>query len=108
MREIGGYIEFEHYHGEMMHQNAIALNCGRNCLSYLFKSRGIKNICIPYFICNSVYDICDREGVEKRFYHIGLDFLPKDDISLRDDEWLYLVNFYGQLDNDEISRYVKK
>lgn len=107
MREIGGYIELETYHLPMLHENAIALNCGRNCLAYLFKSRRIKKLKVPYFICNSIFDVCVREGVEKNYYHIGLDFKPKD-IELADDEWLYLVNLYGQLSNEEIIAYIEK
>lgn len=108
MREIGGYIEFEHYQGKMLHEDAIALNCGRNCLAYLFKSRGIKKLKVPYFICNSIFNVCDREGVEKVYYHIGTDFKPTPDLTLESDEWLYLVNLYGQLSNDEIQGYVDK
>ena len=107
MEEIGGYIEFEYYHGSMLHENAIALNCGRNCLAFLFKSRGIKKLKVPYFICNSIFNVCDREGVEKVYYHIGLDFKPAEDLTLGNDEWLYLVNLYGQLSNDEINRKLK-
>lgn len=108
MREIGGYIEFEHYHGSMPHEDAIALNCGRNCLAYLFKSRGIKKLKVPYFICNSIFNVCDREGVEKVYYHIDESFRPTQDLKLENDEWLYLVNLYGQLSNEEIKGYVEK
>ena len=108
MKEIGGYIELDTYHRPMLHENAIALNCGRNCLAYLFKSRCIKKIKLPYFICNSVFDVCAREGIEKTFYHIATDFKPLADLKLEDDEWLYLVNFYGQLGNDDIQAYAKK
>ena len=38
-----------------------------------------------------------------RFYHIDENFLPVG-VELSDDEWLYLVNFYGQLDNGQINR----
>ena len=108
MREIGGYIELDTYHLPMLHEDAIALNCGRNCLAYLFKSRGIKKLKVPYFICNSIFNVCDREGVEKVYYHIGTDFKPTSDLTLEPDEWLYIVNLYGQLSNDEIKGYVEK
>lgn len=108
MREIGGYIEFEHYKGNMPHEEAIALNCGRNCLAYLFKSRGIKKLKVPYFICNSIFNVCDREGVEKIYYHTDSSFHPTSDLVLESDEWLYLVNFYGQLSNEDIKKYVEK
>ena len=99
MREIGGYIEIDTYRLPMMHEGAIALNCGRNCLAYLFKSRKIRKI---------KTDICDREGVEKSYYHIGMDLKPESGLVLADDEWLYLVNYYGQLSNEDISFYVGK
>ena len=34
MKEYGGYIEFETFHGKMLHDNAVALNCGRGALEY--------------------------------------------------------------------------
>lgn len=108
MKEIGGYIELDAYHLPMLHEGSIALNCGRNCLAYLFRSRGIRKIKLPFFICSSIPGVCDREGIEKSFYHVGLDFKPAEGLSLEEDEWLYLVNFYGQLSNEEIQSYVQK
>lgn len=108
MKEIGGYIELDKYHLPMLHEGAIALNCGRNCLAYLFRSRGIRKIKLPLFICASIPGVCDREGVEKSFYHVGLDFKPIGGLSLEENEWLYLVNFYGQLSNEEILSYARK
>ena len=108
MKEIGGYIELDTYHLPMLHEDAIALNCGRNCLAYLLKSHDIRKLKVPYFICNSIFGVCEREGVEKIYYHIGMDFRPTDDLTLENDEWLYLVNLYGQMSNEEIRTYVKK
>ena len=39
VKEYGGYIEFERYDWNMMHNNAIALNCGRNALPYLCEAK---------------------------------------------------------------------
>ena len=39
MKEYGRYIEFERYDWNMMHNNAIALNCGRNALAYLCEAK---------------------------------------------------------------------
>ena len=86
MREIGGYIELDTYHLPMLHEGAIALNCGRNCLAYLFRSRGIRKIKLPFFICASIPGVCDREGVEKTFYHVGMDFKPVKGLALEEDE----------------------
>lgn len=107
-REIGGYIEFEYYHGKMFHDNAIALNCGRNALAYLLKARNIDRLWIPKFICDSVTGVCEREGISYSFYSIGLDFLPVSDVKLGEADWLYLVNYYSQLDNETIAGYVEK
>lgn len=98
MREIGGYIELDTYHLPMLHEGAVALNSGRNCLAYLIRAHKIRKILLPYFLCDSVRDICRRENVEISYYSIDNLFRPIS-ISLYDDEWLYLVNYYGQLDN---------
>lgn len=96
MREIGGYIELDTYRGKMLHSDAVALNCGRNALSYLIKSKKIQKILLPYFLCNSVINVCKKNNVGIRFYSIDYNFLPVN-IQMKDDEWLYVVNYYGQL-----------
>ncbi|MBQ3559425.1 MAG: hypothetical protein IJA07_07945 [Agathobacter sp.] len=101
MKEIGGYIEFEEYNMPMLHEGAIALNSGRNCLAYLIRAKNIKKIKLPYFLCNSVRNLCEKEGTQVSFYRIGDDFRLKD-IYLDNDEWLYVVNYYGQLTNTYI------
>ena len=103
MKEIGGYIELDTYRLPMLHEGAIALNCGRNCLAYLIKAKNIKKIKVPYFMCDSVFEVCKKYGAEISFYHINENFLPED-IELADGEWLYLINYYGQLD----VRYIEK
>ena len=32
MKEIGGYMDFETFHGEMLYSDGILLNTGRACL----------------------------------------------------------------------------
>ena len=108
MTEIGGYIEFEHYHGKEFHDNAIKLNCARNCLAYLIKLHKIERIYIPYFLCDSVLKVCKKYGVEVYFYHIDENFqplIPSVDFSK---DWLYVVNYYGQLSNKRIADFAEK
>lgn len=105
MREIGGYIELEKFYLPMLHENAVALNCGRNCLAYLFQTKQISKIALPYFLCDSVKDICKKYDIKISYYSVDEGFRPKK-ISLDEDEWLYLVNYYGQLDK-ELVRYYK-
>lgn len=101
MREIGGYIEFEKNNRPMLHEDAITLNCGRNALAYLIRARKIKKIKIPYFLCDSVRNLCKTEDVQLVHYSINEKFLPKD-ITLKEDEWLYVVNYYGQITQEYI------
>lgn len=101
MEEIGGYIEFENFRGKEYHENAIALNCGRNCLAYILQARKISKIVLPYFLCDSVSDICKKYNVQIRYYHIDNNFMPQK-ILLNSDEWIYIVNYYGQLDKKVI------
>ena len=100
-KEIGGYIELDTYRMPMLHSEAISLNCGRNALAYILRAKRITKLCVPFFICDSVPEACKREGVEVSHYHIGYDFKPID-VSISDDEWLYIVNYYGQLSNEEL------
>lgn len=101
MKEIGGYLEFETYHGFMLHENAILLNSGRSCLAYLIEAKGIHQIAMPYYMCKSVFDICNKYGVKIRYYLLN-DSLRPDRLALGDNEWLYLMNYYGQLTTKEI------
>ena len=108
MKEYGGYIEFENYHGNMLHEGAIALNCGRSALAYLCETKRIKKLYLPYFLCLSVPNLCDKAGVEYGYYHINKKFEPIFNRTLGEDEWLYIVNFYGQLDNDYLIEWKRK
>ena len=100
MKEYGGYIELEKNHGSMLHEEAVALNCGRNTLAYLCEAKKIRKLYLPYFLCSSVSNLCDKIGVEYCYYHINEKFEPIFNQRLGEDQWLYIVNFYGQLDNE--------
>lgn len=103
MKEIGGYIELDTCRHAMLHDDAILLNCGRNALAYLLEARGIKKLYLPYFLCDSVANVCKKYGVEVAFYHIGENWLPKD-LVIDGDAWLYIVNFYGQMTREDLAR----
>ena len=107
MREIGGYIELDQFHGPMLHEEAVALNCGRSCLAYLIESRSIRKIALPLFLCDVVERTCKQYGVQARHYHIDETFLPEA-LTLDGDEWLYIVNFYGQLTREQICALVRR
>ena len=96
-REIGGYFGLETFSGTEYHGNLIGLNTARNALAYLLKARGIKKLYIPAFLCDCVEQVCIREGFFYEKYSIDADFLPLFSKSLGEGEWLYVVNYYGQL-----------
>lgn len=102
MKEIGGYIEFEHYYGRHFHENAIKLNCSRSCIVYLAIAYNIKKIYIPYFLCDSIWKICKKHDIAYEFYHIDKDFQPKIPDADFSKDWLYVVNYYGQFSNEKI------
>lgn len=107
MKEIGGYIELDSYRGEMLYADGIKLNCGRNALDYIIKAKRIKKILMPKFMCSSCDSVLNSNQIQVRYYSIGLDFKP----ILRDreaDEWLYLVNYYGQLMDGDILSFGEK
>lgn len=103
MKEIGGYIELDTCRHTMLHEDAILLNCGRNALAYLLEAKGIKKLYLPYFLCDSVANVCKKYGVEVVFYQIGENWLPKD-LVIDGDAWLYIVNFYGQITREDLAR----
>ncbi len=101
MRELGGYIEFEKYTGQMLYEDGIKLNCGRNALSYLIKTKKIEKIWMPKFMCDSCDKVLLDNRVKVEYYSIGNDFRPI--IEEREKDWLYIVNFYAQISNDFLS-----
>ena len=102
MREIGGYIELDTYTGKMIHDDGIKLNCGRSAFEYVIKAKNIKNILMPKFMCDSCDRVIAKNNVGVRYYSVGLDFKPL--IHDRNkDEYLYVVNYYGQLSNEYLA-----
>lgn len=107
MREIGGYFELDRFSGRLYHENLLALNNGRNALLYLLKARRIQKLYIPFFLCDSVSDLCTRYGFQFQYYPIGSDFLPAFTGTLNQGEYLYIVNYFGQISNEMLKEQKK-
>lgn len=103
MREIGGYLQLDMYCNTLIHEDAIKLNSARNCLAYLIEARGIKRIQLPYFLCDTVGVICEKYGVEIQYYTIDDAMYPIIH-AVREEEWIYVVNYYGQFDNSKLNK----
>ncbi len=108
MKEIGGYFQLDEFVKEPYYRNMIELNTGRNALLYLVMAKNIKKVYIPNLLCNSVTDVLKQHSVQYDFYDIGKDLLPLFSIKMKPDEFLYIVNYYGQIDNNIIREYKEK
>lgn len=67
-----------------------------------------KKLYLSCFLCSSVLNLCKKMDVEYSYYHIDKNFKPLFQQELCDDEWLYIVNFYGQIDNHDLSMLKQK
>lgn len=108
MGEIGGYFGMERLAGREYYPDLIAVNNGRNALLYLLRARKIKKLYIPYFLCDSVSKLCDRYGYAYEYYHIAPDFTPIFTKQLSSREYLYIVNYYGQIPNCLAQQYSER
>lgn len=102
MKEIGGYLGLESLVKNELYGDLIGVNNARNALLYILKAKKIKKLYIPYYLCDSVSGVCDREGYSYEEYSVDENFEPIFDKTLGKDEYLYIVNYYGQLDNEKI------
>lgn len=104
MREIGGYFGLETFSGREYYPDLIAVNNGRSGLLWLLKARKIQKLYIPYFLCDSVSGVCDREGFRYSYYAVDRDFMPVLDRKMEPGEYIYIVNYYGQITNETAVR----
>ena len=108
MKEIGGYLELEDFKGAEYYPDAVPVNNARNGLLYLIKARNIHKLYIPYYLCDSVSGLCEREGCSYDLYPIHEDFTPAFEGSVREGEYLYVVNYFGRLDDARILEFKSK
>lgn len=100
--EIGGYFGLEYFSGREYHEGLIPVNNARSALLYLLKARKIQKLYIPRYLCDSVSNLCRREGYAYAYYPIGEDFMPCFSGNLGEGEYLYVVNYFGQLTDEGI------
>jgi hypothetical protein len=104
---IGGYFELEiSNRGSVYHDNALALNSGRNAFEYILIHKGYKRIHIPYFTCEVMLQPIKKLNLEYVFYHIDETFKPLINDYRTDDAILY-TNYYG-LNHHNIELLVKE
>lgn len=98
-KSIGGYLELTLADRANLHQQALAVNSGRNGLRYLLRVKKYSKIYIPYFTCDVVLNTIEEEGVPYEFYKIDSDLEPIFDWSVLEefDGFLY-TNYFGVKD----------
>lgn len=102
MKEIGGYFGLERLVNRPYYPELIAVNSGRGALLYILRAKGVKKLWIPRFLCGSVRRLCRDEGYSFEEYPIGEDFLPRFEGVLGSGEYLYAVNYYGQIGPEKV------
>lgn len=102
MKEYGGYIQLDTYRGTEHYPELPAFNSGRAALRFLIRYHGIKKLFLPGFCCSTVWEACQAEGISWEFYSIDPRFHPIFQQSLQNQEWLYVVNFYGTLADQDM------
>ena len=108
MKEIGGYFGLEQLIDNEYYKDLIALNTGRNALLYLIKAKNIQKLYIPYYLCNSVSHMLQMYKCNFEYYHVDAKFNPVFDTELNDGDYLYIVNYYGQLTDDKVNCFKQK
>lgn len=108
MKEIGGYFELEVNTGSFLHEDALAFNTGTNCLAFLIKQRNIRKIYLPIYACSSIKDCCKKFGLVIKEYSLDASFRPMLKEELEEGAYLYIINYYGQLNKDYLNDLKKK
>ena len=108
MKEIGGYFALEEFHGNEYHEGLVAVNSGRNALLYIVIAKNIKKLYLPYYLCDAISKLCEKNDIQYEFYHIDIKFKPILEKDIEHDASVYIVNYFGQLSKDDIYIYKEK
>lgn len=101
-KEIGGYFGLEELISEEYHSHLVAVNNARCALLYILKTKNYKKVYLPYFLCDSVRLLLEREQFPFEEYRVDGTFLPLLNQDIKTDEVVYIVNYYGMLNNSQI------
>lgn len=109
VKEIGGYFGLEKLVSNEYYPDLAAVNNARCALLYIIKAKHYNKVYLPYFLCDSVRLMLEREKIPFEEYRIDRTFLPVLDIKTNPEEVVYIVNYYGLISEDQLislrSRY---
>ena len=97
VKEIGGYFGLEKLISNEYYPDLAAVNNARCALLYIIKAKHYKKVYLPFFLCDSVRLVLERERIPFEEYRIDRTFLPLLDIKTNPEEVVYTVNYYGLL-----------
>lgn len=92
---IGGYFEFELNTGVELHEGALPLNSARNCFRYILQRYKPSKMYLPYYICDSIFDVAKDSGTTWEFYALDKNMELSQSIEPQEDELLLYVNYFG-------------
>ena len=71
----------------------VKLNLARNCLRYIIRKYGIREIYIPYYTCETVWNSVRKENCKIKFYHVNENFVPIGEFP--EDAFILYTNYFG-------------
>ena len=104
VKEIGGYFGLEKLISNEYYPDLAAVNNARCALLYIIKSKHYKKVYLPFFLCDSVRLVLEREAIPFEEYRIDRNFLPILNIKTNPEEVVYIVNYYGLLCDGQLIR----
>lgn len=108
MKEIGGYLEIDKNTYNEYRVNCTSFNTASNALVCFLKNKKINKIYLPYFLCDSIVNKLKKNNIKYVYYHIDKRLYPIIDFKINKDEYIYMVNYYGQISNSKIKSYSLK
>ncbi len=102
IKEIGGYFGLEELVSKEYYPDLVAVNNARCALLYIIHAKHYNKVYLPYFLCDSVRLVLEREKILFEEYRIDKSFFPLLDIRTKPDEVVYIVNFYGLLCDEQL------
>lgn len=101
-KEIGGYFGLEKLVSNEYYPDLAAVNNARCALLYIIEAKQYKKVYLPYFLCDSVRLVLEREKIPFEEYRIDKTFLPILDINTNPEEVVYIVNYYGLISEEQL------
>lgn len=97
-KAIGGYFGFD----KLIRANWFAkqkykFQSARAAFVALSREFKVNTIWLPYYLCHTIIDVCKQENIKVKFYSVA-NFKSIPELNLQENEWIYLVNYFGVSD----------